>query len=94
MEGLPATGTCRVCVVEDRKSGKLVPSCSFPVSEGMDIATHSNQAVAARKTIIELLLASHPDDCLYCPGNGTCVSSVTPRNWVSDRGVSRERGTE
>lgn len=73
MEGLPATGTCRVCVVEDRKSGKLVPSCSFPVSEGMDIATHSNQAVAARKTIIELLLASHPDDCLYCPGNGTCV---------------------
>ena len=73
MEGLPPTGTCRVCVVEDRKTGRLIPSCSFPVSEGMDIATHSNQAVAARKTIIELLLASHPDDCLYCPGNGTCV---------------------
>lgn len=73
MEGLAPTGTCRVCVVEDRKTGRLIPSCSFPVSEGMDIATHSNQAVAARKTIIELLLASHPDDCLYCPGNGTCV---------------------
>lgn len=73
MEGLPPTGTCRVCVVEDRKTGRLIPSCSFPVSDGMDIATHSNQAVAARKTIIELLLASHPDDCLYCPGNGTCV---------------------
>lgn len=73
MEGLPPTGTCRVCVVEDRKTGRLIPSCSFPVSEGMDIATHSNQAVAARKTLIELLLASHPDDCLYCPGNGTCV---------------------
>lgn len=72
MEGLPPTGTCRVCVVEDRKTGRLIPSCSFPVAEGMDIATHSNQAVAARKTIIELLLASHPDDCLYCPGNGTC----------------------
>jgi NADH-quinone oxidoreductase subunit G/NADP-reducing hydrogenase subunit HndD len=73
MEGLPPTGTCRVCVVEDRKTGRLIPSCSFPVSDGMDISTHSNQAVAARKTIIELLLASHPDDCLYCPGNGTCV---------------------
>ena len=73
LEGLPPTGTCRVCVVEDRKTGKLVPSCSFPVADGMDIATHSSQAVAARKTIIELLLASHPDDCLYCPGNGTCV---------------------
>jgi NADH-quinone oxidoreductase subunit G/NADP-reducing hydrogenase subunit HndD len=73
MEGLTPTGTCRVCVVEDRITGRLIPSCSFPVSEGMDIATHSNQAVAARKTIIELLLASHPDDCLYCPGNGTCV---------------------
>lgn len=73
MEGLTPTGTCRVCVVEDRKTGRLIPSCSFPVSDGMDIATHSNQAVAARKTIIELLLAAHPDDCLYCPGNGTCV---------------------
>lgn len=73
MEGLPPTGTCRVCVVEDRNTGKLIPSCSFPAWEGMDIATHSSQAVAARKTIVELLLASHPDDCLYCPGNGTCV---------------------
>ena len=73
MEGLAPTGTCRVCVVEDRKTGKLIPSCSYPAAEGMEIATHSNQAVAARKTIIELLLASHPDDCLYCPGNGTCV---------------------
>lgn len=73
LEGLPPTGTCRVCVVEDRETGRLIPSCSYPAWEGMDVATHSNQAVAARKTIIELLLASHPDDCLYCPGNGTCV---------------------
>ena len=26
----------------------------------------------ARKTIIELLLASHPDDCLFCPRNNEC----------------------
>jgi len=25
-----------------------------------------------RKTIIELLAANHPDDCLYCERNGTC----------------------
>jgi NADH-quinone oxidoreductase subunit G/NADP-reducing hydrogenase subunit HndD len=28
--------------------------------------------VRARQTIIELLLANHPDDCLYCIRNGNC----------------------
>ncbi|MGB9623813.1 MAG: [FeFe] hydrogenase, group A, partial [Phycisphaerae bacterium] len=50
----------------------LVPSCAFPVVEGMKVQTHSPRAVRARKTIIELLLASHPDDCLYCVRNGNC----------------------
>ncbi len=38
----------------------------------MKIRTHSPRAVQARKTIIELLLANHPDDCLYCVRNGNC----------------------
>ena len=38
----------------------------------MKIRTHSARAVQARKTIIELLLANHPDDCLYCVRNGNC----------------------
>ena len=72
IDGLPPTGACRMCVVELEGDGRLVPSCSFPVAPGMKILTHSPSAISARKTIIELLLANHPDDCLYCARNGSC----------------------
>ncbi len=72
IDGLPPSGACRMCVVELEGDGRLVPSCSFPVAPGMRILTHSPDAIAARKTIVELLLANHPDDCLYCARNGSC----------------------
>jgi len=72
MEELPPTGACRICCVEVEGFRNLVPSCSYPVSEGMRIRTHSPRAIRARKTIIELLLSNHPDDCLYCERNGNC----------------------
>lgn len=70
IEGLPPSGACRMCVVEI--DGRLVPSCATSVSDGLKCQTHSPKAVKARKTIIELLLADHPDDCLYCVRNGNC----------------------
>ncbi len=72
MPNLTPSGACRICVVEVEGMNGLVPSCSYPVQEGMVIRTHSPRAVRARKTIIELLLASHPDDCLYCVRSGNC----------------------
>jgi iron-only hydrogenase group A len=72
IDGLTATGACRMCVVEVEGQRGLVPSCAFPVAEGMKVRTHSPRAVGARKTIVELLLANHPDDCLYCTRNGNC----------------------
>jgi len=72
MPGLSPTGACRLCVVEVEGMNGLVPSCAFPVSDGMKVRTHSPRAVRARKTIVELLLASHPDDCLYCFRNHQC----------------------
>ena len=75
IEGLTPTGACRICVVELADSGRLVPGCSFQVFDNMKIFTHSPKAVKARKTIIELLLANHPDDCLYCVRQGNCELS-------------------
>lgn len=72
MDGLTASGACRICVVEVEGQRSLVPSCAFPVADGMKVRTHSPRAVQARKTIVELLLANHPDDCLYCSRNGNC----------------------
>lgn len=75
MEGLTPSGACRLCVVEVEGMKNLIPSCSYPVAEGMKIMTHSPKAQAARKTIIELLLANHPDDCLYCDRSANCELS-------------------
>jgi iron-only hydrogenase group A len=72
MDGLPASGACRMCVVEVEGMNGLVPSCAFPVRDGMKVETHSERATQARRTIVELLLADHPDDCLYCVRNGDC----------------------
>jgi iron-only hydrogenase group A len=72
LDGLTASGACRMCVVEVEGQRGLAPSCAFPVSDGMKVRTHSPRAVQARKTIVELLLANHPDDCLYCSRNGNC----------------------
>ncbi len=72
IKGLFPSGACRMCVVEVEGIPGLIPSCAFPVREGMKIKTHSPRALRARKTIIELLLANHPDDCLYCVRNKNC----------------------
>ncbi len=72
LENFTPTGACRICVVEVDGMRNLVPSCAYPVSEGMKIQTHSPRVILARKTVVELLLASHPDDCLYCVRSGSC----------------------
>lgn len=72
MEGFSATGACRMCVVEVDGEENLVTACSHTVQEGIKIKTHSPRVIKARKTIVELLLANHPDDCLYCIRNGNC----------------------
>lgn len=72
MKDLSPTGACRMCVVEVEGKQSLVPGCSFPVEEDMRIKTHSPRVIRARKSLVELLLSNHPDDCLYCERNGNC----------------------
>lgn len=61
-----------MCVVEVQGMTGLVTSCSHQVEEWMKIETHSPRVMKARKTIVELLLANHPDECLYCDRSGNC----------------------
>jgi len=89
MKDLFPTGACRMCVVEVEGAPGLVPSCAFPVREGMKVQTHSERAVRARKTILELLLSNHPDDCLYCSRNGECHL----QNLSEELGVRQRRYT-
>jgi len=88
MKNFIPSGACRMCVVELEGSAKLVSSCSFPVSDGMKINTHSPRVLDARKTIVELLLSNHPDDCLYCVRNANCeLQQLSKEYHVVDRRI-------
>jgi len=66
------TGACRVCTVEVKGARSLAAACVYPVSEGMEVFTHSNRAVEARKNTVELILSNHSKNCLSCVRNQTC----------------------
>ncbi len=72
MNRFSPTGACRLCVVEVEGKRDLITSCSYPVEEGMKVMTNSRRVIQARKSLVELLLSNHPDDCLYCQRNGNC----------------------
>ncbi len=69
---LPAWAACGICVVKIEGSNKLARSCALPVAEGMKVITHDPELQEVRRTVIELILSTHPNSCLTCPRNGTC----------------------
>ena len=65
-------GACRICVVEVKGAKSLVASCVYPVADGMEIFTHTQKVLDARKINLELLLSNHHQDCLACVRNNNC----------------------
>ena len=53
-------GGCRMCLVEQVGLPVLAPACTSFVSEGLEIKTDTEKVRAARKFILELLLARSP----------------------------------
>ncbi len=84
---LSPTGACRMCLVKIEGVRTLTASCVQPVSDGMTIHTHTEEILAARKQMIELLLANHPADCLYCTRNLDCEL----QSLASELGVKSQR---
>jgi bidirectional [NiFe] hydrogenase diaphorase subunit len=80
MEGLSPYGACRLCVVEIGRGpgARLVSSCTYPAQEGLEVRTASERVLAARKIVIELLLAS-------------CPQSKTIQDLASRHGVREQR---
>ncbi|MFA5287545.1 MAG: [Fe-Fe] hydrogenase large subunit C-terminal domain-containing protein, partial [Candidatus Omnitrophota bacterium] len=69
---LPASASCGICIVKNKGSHKMLRSCCTPLDEGMDIITHDPEIVEIRRTVIELILSNHPNDCLKCARNNDC----------------------
>ncbi|HEY1484190.1 MAG TPA: cyclic nucleotide-binding domain-containing protein [Candidatus Acidoferrum sp.] len=64
-------GVCRLCVV-DTGARVLSAACVRPVEPGMKVATNSDKVLAARKTLLELLMADHPSPCARQQHSGDC----------------------
>ncbi len=71
-ERLNPTGSCRMCVVEVEGARNLMTACSTQVRDGMVVKTHSTPVIEARKGILELMWANHPNECLTCEKAGNC----------------------
>ena len=69
---LSIAANCRMCLVQVEKAPKPLPACATPVTNGMKVFTHSEQAVAAQKGVMEFLLINHPLDCPICDEGGEC----------------------
>jgi predicted molibdopterin-dependent oxidoreductase YjgC len=70
---LEAYGGCRLCLVQVKGMPKSVTACTTPVAEGMEVDTTNEQIERQRRTIVELLLSDHPNDCMVCEKAGDCT---------------------
>lgn len=79
-EGLTPYGACRLCLVEIGQGAqtKLVSSCTYPVTEGLVVRTHTKRVIQTRKIVVELMLAS-------------CPTSKTIQDIASKLGVKQVR---
>jgi NADH-quinone oxidoreductase subunit G/NADP-reducing hydrogenase subunit HndD len=84
---LAREGNCRVCLVEVEGARTMVASCVYPVSEGMKVHTNTQDVRETRKTVVELMLANHPEDCLFCVKNQHCELQEI----AADLGIRRVR---
>jgi len=69
---LSIAANCRMCLVQVEKAPKPLPACATPVTNGMKVHTHSEQAIDAQKGVMEFLLINHPLDCPICDQGGEC----------------------
>ncbi len=66
-------GGCRLCIVEIEGIPKPVTACTTPATENMVVNTNSDYLYRLRRTIVELLLSDHPNDCMICTRAGDCT---------------------
>ena len=81
-------GACRICVVEanEGRGFRIVASCVYPVTEGMEVLTNSPKVIESRKKTLQLILSNHDRKCLSCVRSNNCELKKLAR----DLGVDDE----
>ncbi len=79
MQNETPVGVCRLCVVE--AGGRvLTAACVRQVENGMKVVTNSDRVLAARRTLLEILMADHPSPCARERQSGDCELEMQARN--------------
>lgn len=69
---LEASGGCGLCIVKIKGLNKMLRACTTEVTPNMEVTTHDPELVSVRKTVLELIMSNHPQDCLTCARNQNC----------------------
>lgn len=69
---LEPSAACGLCIVKIKGMKKMVRACCTNIEAGMEIITHDPEIVDVRRTVLELILSDHPNDCLRCGRNNNC----------------------
>ena len=69
---LAPTAACGICVVKVKGAPNMVRACTTPVGEGMEIITQDPEIVQVRRSVLEMILSNHPNECLTCLRSGEC----------------------
>ncbi len=75
LPGAQPTGACRMCVVEVERARSLMAACTVPATPNMVVHTNTPAVLAARRTILGLLLASGYHNC--------SVRTEAPAEWTA-----------
>ncbi|MBI3415808.1 MAG: formate dehydrogenase subunit alpha [Verrucomicrobia bacterium] len=61
---LKPAGACRLCLVRVRGIHNLVPACATPVTDGMEIETHTPEVEETRRTLLQLLAEDYAKEAV------------------------------
>ncbi len=88
--GMKPYAACRMCVVEVEGQRGYPAACTLPVADGMIVRNQVNEVDRLRRSVMEMLIAEHPNGCLtchridICGPNDVCLRHVS----VNDRCVT------
>jgi NADH-quinone oxidoreductase subunit G len=74
-------GACGLCVVKVEGMPKLPRACVTEVSANASYITHDPELNKIRRTIVEMILSNHPNDCLTCGRSGSCELQTLAANF-------------
>ena len=64
--GMKPYAACRMCVVSVEGQRGFPAACTLPVADGMKVRNNVDDVDQLRRSVMEMLIAEHPNGCLTC----------------------------